>query len=58
MLNEIVRLQRPIGSGAARVVDQNHGRNRGATKNVKRNLPPLCCREFENRRHNFWLGLR
>src|SRR5271157_2388329 len=47
-------LQRPVGCAAARVVDQDHGGDRGAAEDIKRNQPPCSSSGFENWPYNFW----
>src|SRR5271157_546196 len=47
-------LQRPVGCAAARVVDQDHGGDRGAAEDIKRHQPAGRSSGFENRSYNIW----
>ena len=47
-------LQRPVRSAAARVVDQDHGGDRGAAEDIKRHHPAGSSSGFENRPYDLW----
>src|SRR5271157_668036 len=47
-------LQRPVGCAAARIVDQDHGGDRGAAEDIKRHQPTGSSSGLENWPYDLW----